>query len=234
MEHRWRVPDHDSKRKKEQFMSSVLTYGAAFEADCQITKMGTFTSKGGGLMIQVQLPLDASLAGVIAMHLGNIAKIRMEFSSAKPASNGPASRAEQGELWGSGPTAEPAPDETHHAGGETIASTCPACGGVAYMGEDAEDACETCGGTGVVYQAPGPALAMVPCDSCDGSGNVVDDDGAVGGCHACHGTGKLELPVSDDPVGDAVEDWDDGTYPETEPATEAEPAPEAEQEPALV
>ncbi|MEI8095906.1 MAG: hypothetical protein WCG80_16980 [Spirochaetales bacterium] len=208
-------------------MSSVLTYGAAFEADCQITKMGTFTSKGGGLMIQVQLPLDASLAGVIAMHLGNIAKIRMEFSSAKLASNGPASRLEQGELFG-GPTAEPAPDETHHAGGETIASTCPACGGVAYMGEDAEDACETCGGTGVVYSAPGPALAMVPCDLCSGTGNLTDPTGVVGPCHVCHGTGKLELEVSEDPVGDAVEDWDDGTYPEDDQAVEAE------KEPALV
>ncbi len=64
-------------------MSEILTYTDGFTADAQITKMTTFNSKGGGLTLQVQLPLDAALAGTIAMHLGNIAKIEVKFSSAK-------------------------------------------------------------------------------------------------------------------------------------------------------
>jgi hypothetical protein len=64
-------------------MSEILTYHDGFTADGQITKMGTFTSKGGGLTVQVQLPLDAGLAGNIAMHLGNIAQVSIKFSSVK-------------------------------------------------------------------------------------------------------------------------------------------------------
>jgi len=64
-------------------MSEILTYSDGFTADGQITKMGTFTSKGGGLTVQVQLPLDGALAANVAMHLGNIAQISIKFSSVK-------------------------------------------------------------------------------------------------------------------------------------------------------
>lgn len=212
-------------------MSQIITYGSALESDAQVTKMGTFTSKGGGLMIQVQLPLDAALAGVIAMHLGNIAKIRLEFSSAKQPTAGRVTGDGQKEFPFSGPTAVPAPDETHHAGEERIASTCPACGGVAYMGEDAEDACETCGGTGVVYTAPGKALAMIPCEACHGVGNAPDDDGVVGPCVVCHGTGKVEAEVTEDPIGDAAAEFEeDEDFPEDDQAEETETS---EEEPVL-
>lgn len=221
-------------------MSQILTYQDGFEADGSIVKMGTFVSKGGGLMLQVQLPLEGNLAAVVAMHLGNIAEIKVRFSSAKPATPGKGAGAQK--TFGfDGPTAEPAPDETHQAGVDRIASTCPACGGVAYMGEDAEDACETCGGTGVVYSAPGQALAMIPCENCHGIGNTPDDDGVVGPCVVCHGTGKIEAEVTDDPLGDAAAEFEeDEEFPE-EPAEEAtqeqaEEAPETvpEGEPALV
>ena len=68
-------------------MSEILTYSDGFTADGQITKMGTFTSKGGGLTVQVKLPLDGALAANVAMHLGNIAQISIKFSSVKKSVN---------------------------------------------------------------------------------------------------------------------------------------------------
>jgi hypothetical protein len=213
-------------------MSSILTYRDGFEADGSIVKMGTFVSKGGGLMLQVQLPLEGNLAAVVAMHLGNIAEIKVRFSSAKPQpTTGRVSGDGQQTFPFSGPTAEPAPDETHQAGVERIASTCPACGGVAYMGEDAEDACETCGGTGVVYSAPGQALAMIPCENCHGIGNTPDDDGVVGPCVVCHGTGKVEAEITDDPLGDAAAGFEeDEDFPEDEDDEAVEEAPQEQAE----
>lgn len=190
-------------------MSEILTYGSKLVTDAQVTKMGTFTSKGGGLMVQVQLPLDSGLAGVIATHLGNIARLTLEFSSVKPETGRRGGDGGQRDLFG-GPTAEPAPkDEPHQAGEERIASTCPACGGVSYVGEGSEEACELCGGTGVVYSAPGEHIAMVPCGACDGVGNKPDTEGVFGPCEVCRGTGKVAAEVTDDPLGDAVNDLAD-------------------------
>ena len=132
-----------------------------------------------------------------------------------------------------GPTAEPAPEEPHQAGVDRIASTCPACGGTSYVGEGSEEACDTCGGTGVVYTTPGVSLVMVPCGACDGVGNKPDSEGVVGACLVCHGTGKVEAEVTeeeaeedDDLANDvrvtlSIEEVDPDTGVHDEPAEES-------------
>lgn len=62
---------------------NIISYTAEIESDCEVTKMSTFTSKGGGLTIQIQLPLEGKTASLIADHLNNVARVRLQFSSAK-------------------------------------------------------------------------------------------------------------------------------------------------------
>lgn len=121
-------------------------------------------------------------------------------------------KGEAGDLEGQlglfdGPTADPAPDEIHQAGVTSISSTCPACGGTCYRGEGSEEACETCGGSGVVHTESTHLVPRAVCPTCDGACNIPDPvDGFLGPCPTCHGSGSVEGEAEESSIADQDEE----------------------------
>ncbi|ADX42583.1 hypothetical protein [Tetrasphaera phage TJE1] len=79
-------------------MSEIVVYRDGFESDGTIVKMATLTSKGGNLVLSIQVPLDAEVAGVVTTHLNNIAKIAVRFSATPAKSIEDAEDKTQGKL----------------------------------------------------------------------------------------------------------------------------------------
>jgi len=100
-------------------MSEILVYRDGFEADGTIVKLGTLTSKGGNLMLGLQVPLDGKISQVVTDHLNNIAHITVRFSShPTPAQPSDPSDRKQGTLAldGMGPAPGEEPGEFEESG----------------------------------------------------------------------------------------------------------------------
>lgn len=62
---------------------SIVYNGDKIQVDASITKITTFSAKGGGINATVELPDDPQIAAALVKNRGNIARITIEFSSSK-------------------------------------------------------------------------------------------------------------------------------------------------------
>lgn len=73
-------------------MSEVITYDKTIQADCTVEAVAGINQKGGYVKVMLKIPLvignpvaSKEMSGELMNHLGNIARVTLEFSSSKAA-----------------------------------------------------------------------------------------------------------------------------------------------------
>ena len=76
-------------------MSDVIKYDTMIQANCTVEGTSTVNQKGGYLRVNIKIPITAGdpagaehLAGKLTTHLGNVARLTLEFSSMKAGQRG--------------------------------------------------------------------------------------------------------------------------------------------------
>jgi hypothetical protein len=76
-------------------MSDVIQYDKSVQANCTVEGISGINQKGAYVKVMIKIPLTADnpeaskeMAGELMNHLGNVARVTLEFSSMKAGSRG--------------------------------------------------------------------------------------------------------------------------------------------------